>query len=383
MTRRLWAEIDLGTLRRNVREMLRYVHPSDVMAIVKADAYGHGMEAVSAACLAAGARWLGVATVGEGLALHASFPRARIALTAPFLPEEAEAIVGGRLAAFVSSMEQAQALSAAAVRMGETASIHLEVDTSLARSGVSVEEAADLAPRIARLPGIFLEGICTHFACADEDAASTERELAGFHQVRTDLARIGIKVPVAHCAASAALVTLPASRMELVRPGLLIYGILPSTPFDTEMPAVSPVLSLKSRVALVRALPAGRGVSYGHTHILQRPSRLATIPAGYGDGYPRALSNKGAVLIAGRRAPIVGRVCMDVTVVDVTDIPEAQVGSEVVLIGTQGDERITVEEIARLAGTTSHDVTTRLTQRVERVYLNGGADPDDPPVSPA
>ncbi|MGC8668582.1 MAG: alanine racemase [Chthonomonadales bacterium] len=379
MTRRLWAEVDLRAIRSNVRTVARYVHPAAVMAIVKANAYGHGMLDVSAACVAAGAQWLGVATASEGLSLRAAFPQVPIALTAPFLAEEAHAIVAGRLTPFVSDLAQAQSLSDAAARLGAVAAIHLEVDTSLARSGVDPEEAAEVAQSIAALPGIRLEGLCTHFACADEDLASTRRELACFAAIRRKLADAGMRISVAHCAASAALVGLPSSRMDLVRPGLLIYGIRPAIATQVQIPPVTPALSLKSTVALIRTVPAGRGVSYGHTHTLRRTSRLATIPVGYGDGYPRALSNRGCVLIAGRRAPILGRVCMDVTVVDVTDIPEAQVGAEVVLIGKQRSECITVEEVARMAGTTVHDITTRLTDRVDRVYLDAGAGSNDEP----
>jgi alanine racemase len=371
MTSRLWAEIDLRALQSNVRSVLRFVDPAGVMAIVKANAYGHGIEQVSAACISAGAQWLGVATVDEGLRLRALLPHVPIALTAPFLVSEAEAIVAGRLTPFLSNMEQAHALSAAAERAGQTVSVHLEVDISLTRSGVAPEEAARTAEIVSRMPGIRLEGLCTHFACADEDLAATKEELACFLDIRKRLAASDLPIPLAHCAASAALLSLPASRMDLVRPGLLIYGIRPSVPQDVPIPSITPVMTLKSAIALIRKVPAGRGVSYGHTHTLVRASRLATIPVGYGDGYPRALSNRGYVLIAGRRAPILGRVCMDVTVVDVTDIPQAEEGSEVVLIGKQGTECITVEEIAGMAGTTAHDVTTRLTSRVDRVYIGG------------
>jgi alanine racemase len=183
----------------------------------------------------------------------------------------------------------------------------------------------------------------------------------------------GFAVQIAHCANSAALLLYPASRMNLVRPGLLIYGILPPVPDDTPRPALRPALSLKSRIVLIRDMPQGYTVGYGRTHTLRRSSRIATIPVGYGDGYPRALSNCGEMLVCGRRAPIVGRVNMDVTLVDVTDIPRADIGSAVVLIGTQDEERITAEEIARRIGTTEHDVTTRLTPRVPRKYISQGA----------
>jgi alanine racemase len=369
MEDRVTAEIDLGVIRQNVAELRSHVGLRvDVMPVVKANGYGHGALEVARVAQEAGAEWFGVATVEEGVALRKALPRSHIALFAPFAHADAEEIVVNRLTPFVGDLESAQVLSLAAQRLRGAARIHLEIDTGMGRGGLLPENAGRVAGQIARMASIVVTGLNTHFPCAEDDRELTLRQLALFLRAAEAVRATDTVLPHLHCANSAALLQYPSARLNMVRPGLLVYGIVPPVSDGVALPALAPALTLKTRVAQIRSLPAGHTISYGGTHTLTRSSRVASLSVGYGDGYPRALGNRGHVLISGKRAPILGRVCMDVTLVDVTDIPQVQPGSEAVLIGSQGLQRITVEEIARLTDATEHDVVLRLTQRVKRVY---------------
>lgn len=369
MSPRAWAEVDLSAIRENtssIRAFLR--HGAQVMTVVKADGYGHGAVNVARAALESGATWLGVATVDEGVRLRESFPSARICVFAAFLHDESEEVVRNRLIPFLSDVESARVLDAEALRQDAHVEAHLEIDTGMGRSGASVDRPAELAESLASMRRLELTGLATHFPSAENDPDFTRDQLGRFIAATKAITESGLNPNILHAANSAGICAVPESHLDLVRAGLLTYGLRPDLPESIPIPAVRPALSLKARIALIRELPAGSSISYGRTHILKRSSRVATIQIGYGDGYPRELSGKGSVLVAGRRAPILGRICMDVTVADVTEIPEAREGDEAVLIGSQGREQIRVQEIARLIGTTVHDVTTRLTSRVNRVY---------------
>lgn len=369
MRSRVWAEVDLTAIRRNVEAIRALVGRGvDIMPVVKADAYGHGMMEVADAALRAGVKWLGAATVAEGVALRQRFPDTSICTFAPFSAEEAEEIARHRLTPFLSDLERARVLALAAQRLRTVARAHLEADTGMGRSGVLPDQMLRFVEQAMRMPSLLLTGLATHFPSAEDDPEFTRRQVTALQAIHAAVTSAGAPLTYVHCANSAALLCYPESRQNLVRPGLLLYGILPDVPTQVPLPPLLPALTLKTRIALLRALPAGHSISYQRTYTLARAGRIATLPVGYGDGYPRALSNVGQALVCGRRAPIVGRVCMDVTMIDVTDIPEAAVGTEVVLIGAQGSERIRVEEIARAIGTTPHDVTTRLTARVPRIH---------------
>lgn len=368
MQSRVWAEIDQAAIRGNLSAIRRYVGlRTQVMAVVKANAYGHGIVEVVRAASEAGIEWFGVATVDEGIVVRRVAPTSNIVLLSPMSPDAAGEILDRRLIPLISDLEQARAISTVAHRMRGGAQIHLEVDTGMGRSGVPADQAEAVAAILGRMSSILLRGVATHFSAAEDDPDFTQRQIQCFQQVAMGVDWVGVAIDHVHAANSAALMRFPESRFNMVRPGLLVYGIVPPVPDDVERPHVRPVLTLKSRIALTRKVPPETPVSYGHTFVTQRPSTLATIPVGYGDGYPRALGNRGRVLIGGKFAPIVGRVCMDVLVADITDIPEAAAGDTVVLIGQQGDNCIRVEEIAQLAGTTEHDITTRLTERVPRI----------------
>jgi alanine racemase len=368
-----YAEIDLDAIAHNVAALKTHVGPTvEVMAVVKANAYGHGAIQVARVALESGAGRLAVARVAEGVQLR------RAGLTCPILvmgyavPDESVAVVEHGLTATVNTPEVARAVSGRAVGLGRTATVHVKVDSGMGRFGLLPEEVVPFVDEIAGLPGLDLEGIYTHFAVADlPDKTYTRQQFATFRQVLDAVERAGHRFRVRHAANSAATLDLPETHLDAVRVGIAIYGLRPSDEVEPAVP-LRPALSLKSRVARLRTLPAGSSISYGRTFVTQRPTPVVLVPVGYGEGYHRLLSNRGAVLIGGRRAPIVGRVCMDQFVVDVSHIPGVAEGDEVVLIGAQGDQRITAEEIAGLAGTINYEVTTGLLQRIPRLFLRGG-----------
>ncbi len=370
---RSWIEVNLTALQNNVIALRAYLDPEcGILAVVKADAYGHGMEAVSRAALDAGASWLGVASVSEGALLREAGIEAPIALIGPFAPQEASEVLLASLVPAVGERGTLRALAEAKIEMEHPGfpEIHLEIETGLGRGGVLPSEAVALWREAERF-GFAVTGAMQHYAEADAETEEVNRrQLQQFFGAVEALEKAGAELELLHVGASAStLRSLPL--LSLTRLGLLMYGIRPSVPRHEFEPFLTPVLALKSRIASIRTLPAGHSISYGGTHVLSRPSRVATLPIGYGDGYPRRLSNLGSVLIAGGRAPILGRVCMDQTVVDVTDLPEALPGDEAVLIGTQGAESIRVEEIAQKIETTVHEITACLTARLPRLYFGG------------
>ena len=388
LTSRAWVEIDLEALRANVGSLRAYLGPETrLMAVVKADAYGHGLLPVAWTVEEAGAAWLGVASVSEGVTLREAGLRLPIALLCPPAPAEAETLLASRITALVGDRETLDALVAAArpaLARGESPAIHLEIDTGIGRSGLLPEQAVTFW-RAATDAGLRVTGLATHYADAENSLSDlTQWQAIRFERTLEALTAAGAVFDLIHSNNSAAALhprtrQCPGSLENMARPGLLLYGLLPAIlnvttglpdPLDTaQLPPLRPVLSLKARVATVRDLPAGHPISYGATYTLTRPSRVATVLIGYGDGYPRRLSNRGSVLLRGRRAPILGRVCMDQTVVDVTDIPGVLPGDVAVCIGTQGTARISAEEIAVLIETTEHEITTCLTARLPRLLL--------------
>ena len=368
-----WAEIDLDALAHNVRALQRHVGEQvDVIAVVKANAYGHGAAPIARAALEAGAVQLAVHRAIEGVELrHAG-------ITAPILvmgytpPDGAAMIAKWRLTPSLMTLEFAQALSAQASSSGLQIQVHVKVDTGMSRYGLLPLEVVDFLRALSGMPGITLEGLFTHFATADwADQTYARQQLDVFTDVLQAARQAGFSIPRVHAANSAAAMRLPEAHFNAVRCGIAMYGLDPSS----EWPAVfslQPVLSLKSRVSRVRELPPGSGVSYSRTYITQGKVRAALVPVGYGDGYHRSLSNQGYVLIHGQRAPLIGRVCMDQFVVDVSQISGVQQDDEVVLIGAQGGERIRAEQVAALAGTINYEVTTALLPRVARAYYQGG-----------
>ena len=372
---RAWADIDAGALAHNVTLLRRAFGPARIMAVVKADAYGHGVSLVAPLCADLGLRDFGIATPAEGAALRALLPlEATVYLLGPAFPEEAPAIVAHRLTPLLSSLETAHALSEVASALGVVADVHLDVDTGIGRAGVSLPDVPTFLRALDALPNLRLTGLATHFANADEDPA----DACGQHLVfREVLASLGERADglIVHAANSPGALNLPHGACHsLIRPGLLLYGIEPM-PGDFAARALPfrPVLSLHARVTLCRPLPAEATISYGRTYVVPPNGGVyATLGIGYGDGYPRRLSNTGHVLLRGRCAPICGRVCMDQIVVDVSRIPNVQAGDVATLIGADGGETLTAGGLAAEIGTTPHEITTCLTARVPRVLANGG-----------
>ncbi len=367
-----WAEIDLGAIAENTRAMKRWVGDRvEVIAVVKADAYGHGAIPVARTVLAAGATRLAVHRLAEGIALRQAGIEAPILVMAPLLPEEAPEAVRWRLTPTLSTPEAAQALSGLAQASGRAVPVHVEVDTGMGRAGLLPEEAVAFVQALRGMEGLILEGLYTHFATADEsDLTFVMRQLHRFEAVLATLESSGIRIPLRHTANSAAAMRFRATHFEAVRPGLALYGMRPSLEWDPPFP-LCPAMVIKSRVIRVWTLTPGESVGYGRAFVAERERRMALVPIGYGDGYPRSLSNRGAVLIRGRRAPVRGRVSMDQIVVDVTGIPEVAVGDEVVIMGRQGGAEIRAEELAAWAGTINYEITTRIAPRVPRIYRWG------------
>jgi alanine racemase len=331
-----------------------------LLAVVKADAYGHGLPQVARVLMQCGVDGFGVANLTEALAIRQlggnGWP---IILFGSALSFELEKLVEQNITATVSSLDEARQLNAVAAGQQRIHPIHVEIDTGMGRVGLFHETATEIIQAIAALPNLRLEGLCTHFPSADEDSVGTRRALELF-------LKIADCKYTRHAANSAALFNIPESHLNLVRPGLALYGIAPG---------LTPILSFKSRVAFVKDVAPGRTISYGQTFTAQHPMKIATIAAGYGDGFNRQLSNRAHVLIAGQRCPVVGRVTMDQIMVDVTDIGGVQSGDEVVLIGRQGTAQITATEVAAWAGTISWDILCGInkTGRVPRVYTGAHA----------
>jgi alanine racemase len=368
-----WAEIDLDAIAFNIRAFKRHVGEKvELIAVVKANAYGHGAIPVAEAALAAGAERLAVHRMIEGVELRKAGIQAPILIMGYTPPDGAELAATWQLTPSLMTLEFARALSARATALGLKIPVHIKVDSGMSRYGLMPEEVVEFLQSISGLPGISLEGLFTHFATADwTDQSYTRQQLSVFNQVRTETRQAGFEFPLVHAANSAAMLKLTEAHFDAVRPGIAMYGLEPSKEWAPPI-EIRPALTLKSLVSRVRLLPAGAGVSYGRTYITSQPAVAALVPVGYGDGFHRILSNKGSVLIRGRRAPILGRVCMDQFVVDVSDIPQVQQDDEVVLVGQQGEARIRAEEVAALAGTLNYEVTTALLPRVGRIYTKGG-----------
>jgi alanine racemase len=363
-----WVEIDLKAIGQNVRQIVNLVGPGvQVMAVLKADGYGHGAIKVAHTLLNNGASWLGVACAGEAIALRQAGIDSPILILGYTPPWQAREVVLHNVVATVFSGEVAAALSRAALDLGRQASVHVKVDTGMGRLGLLPSEALPFMRELQALPALQVDGIFTHMAAADEsDLSYTHWQLEQFDAVLDELRAEGLLPAHIHAANSACLLRLPASHYNMVRPGIALYGLNPSAQVACP-PGFAPALEFKCQVAQVKELPAGSFVSYGRTFCTDRPSRIAVIPVGYADGFRRAPTHWGTVLVRGQRAPIVGRVCMDQTMIDVTDIPGVRQGDEVVLIGAQGDDRITVDEVAESLGTINYEVVSQILARVPRI----------------
>ena len=361
-----WIEVDIDALESNLKALQAAVGASEVIPVVKANAYGHGIAGVSRVLEAAGVYRVAVAWLSEAILLRGSGFRGRMVVLEHVFPSQAEDVVRHDVAVTAHSRAVVDALSAAAEALGSPAAVHIKVDSGLHRFGLSVAEAVSLAEYARAAPGVTVQGVWTHMANADEvdDSFSDEQE-AVFHSALRQLSWI----PLVHAANSATLLRREGLRFNAVRSGVAMYGILPE---NTPDPGLAPVLSLKARVARVSVVEAGEGVSYGLAWRAAVDSQVALVPVGYADGWRRSLGNRGSVLIGGRRCRMIGRVCMDQFMVDVTGMTVIE-GDEVVLIGSQGRETVSVEEISALTGTISWETLAGLGSRLPRLYHRGGA----------
>jgi alanine racemase len=373
--RATWLEVDKHALENNVRQMRRRLPPGTrLMAVVKANAYGHGAVEVSKILLAAGADALAVATLGEAAELRQGGVTAPVLVLGYTPAHLLGAALDQQVTPTLFDQQSAVALNAEALRRGVIASFHLKVITGMNRLGVSPEAAPAFLAAVGQMSNLHIEGIFSHFATSDTDLGFAEVQLESFAALLRDLSGLGLRPPIAHIANSAAALRMPHAQLDMVRCGISLYGLDPDVDDTPLPPGFLPALSWKAQVAQVRYLQPGDAVSYGREFVADRPMVTAVLPVGYADGFPRRPLNWGHVLIHGRPAPILGRVCMDQCVVDVSEIAEVQTvhqGDEVVLIGRQQGAEISAAEAARRIGTINYDVVTRILPRVPRVIVDG------------
>jgi alanine racemase len=370
-----WVEIDLDALVHNVQVVRRLTGPEcRILLIVKADAYGHGAVEIAREAIRAGVHMLGVATVDEGCELRSAGIDAAILLLSPALPDEIPALLAAQLRTTVPDLSFAEKLSEAAHGLGSLAPVHVEVDTGMGRSGVLARDALEWIRQLSALPGILVEGVFTHFPVSDTDDEFTRRQGVALRALVEALRAAGITVPLVHASNTAGILRVPELRFDLVRPGGMLYGCVPHPSLEGRQ-ALRPVMSFHARLVQVRTLPPRSPISYGGDVFTCRETRLGIVPVGYGHGLSRAYSGRGSVLYEGRRIPILGRVTMDMTMIDLSSFPAAKVGDEVVLFGRQGDAEISVDEIAEKTGVIGYEVLCGISKRVVRVYRrNGGVE---------
>ena len=374
-TRRVYAKVDLDAIASNMKAMKALLpEQTGMLGVVKADAYGHGAVPVARA-IEPYVSGFAAATAEEAVQLRKAGLKGLILVLGVPFPEDFEDLIRWEIRPAVFEWEQAKELSRLALLCHKVLPIHLAVDTGMSRIGMKPgEEALELVKRVSCLEGIRIEGIFTHFSRADEkDLSCTEEQLKAFEAFDRQLREQGIRIPLRHCSNSAAIVGgLSSNQLELCRAGIALYGLYPSGEVRKDLAALTPALELISCVSCLRDIGPGTAVSYGGTFVADRPMRIATIPVGYGDGYPRSLSGKGAVLIHGQRAPILGRICMDQFMVDVSHIPDVRNFDEAVLLGFQGGEHISAEEIAEASGGFHYEILCGLNKRIPRVYIREG-----------
>ena len=380
-----WAEVDLDAIAANIRALKGMLDPEcRLMAVVKADGYGHGSTEVARTALKHGAENLAVARLSEGVQLRQD------GITAPILvfgyapPGNLHRFLEHDLTPTVYSVATARAYSKILSNSGRNLSIHIKIDSGMGRLGFLPDkwETGDLTladdkhlierlQSIANLDNISIEGVYTHFAAADSaDKAYSEKQICQFRSILEQLKSAGTEFEIRHAANSAATIELPDTHLDMVRPGISIYGFYPSDEVDKSLISLTPAMTLKTRIIQLKRVPAGFSISYGMTYTTDRPTTIATVPLGYADGYNRKLSSTGHMLVRGKRVPIVGRVCMDLTMLDVGSVPDVEMEDEVVAFGKQGDAEISADEVAATLCTINYEIVSSLTARVPKVYVN-------------
>lgn len=374
LLRPTWVEVNLDHVAYNMQAIRRLIKPgTEVMAVVKGDDCGHGAVEIAQTVLQNGASCLAVAIPDEGIELRRAGIVAPILVLGNIFPEHAKLVVVHDLIPTVYSRPLAEALSREAVSTGKTIKIHIKIDTGMGRIGVPAgEEAVSFVKEVVKLPGLQVEGVFTHFAKADyRDKSYTYQQFAKYMTVIEALKKQGIEVPKKHVANSATIIDLPEMHLDMVRTGILVYGLYPSDEVHKERVHLRPALEWKTRLSEIKKVPPGTAISYGCIYITKGEEVIGTLPVGYADGFTRMLTGKAEVLIRGRRVPVVGRICMDQCMIRVDDF-KPEIGEEVVLIGRQGDEYISVEELAEKIGTFKSEILCSISRRVPRVYYSGG-----------
>ncbi len=373
---RIQADIDLDAFAFNLESIKNNLkEDTKIITVLKADGYGHGALPLAREAVKDPRVWgVAVATVEEAEELRQGGIRKPLLILGYTYEENYEQIAREEFRPAVFKLSMARKLSQAAVKNNTVVNVHIKIDTGMSRIGYrDLETAVPEIMEISRLPGIRIEGLFTHFARADEKKTDPAYvQFRKFQEFQKALEAQGLEIPICHCSNSAGIIRMPEANLNAVRAGVILYGLYPSEDVEKEPVPLKPVMELKSHIAYIKTVEAGVQISYGGTFTTQRETRVATIPVGYADGYARGLSNKGSVLIRGKRAPILGRICMDQFMVDVTDIPQAQELDEVVLLGRSGDEQITMEELGELSGRFNYEFACCISKRVPRIYFKGG-----------
>lgn len=369
--RPVWAEINLDNLAHNIREVKRVVRPDTIItAVIKADGYGHGAVQIGKTLLENGADRFAVATLSEAIQLRKVYQDTPILILGYTPNESAEEVIKFNIIQTVYTYEQAQYFSKKAQKMKKTITLHIKIDTGMSRIGMQVkEETIETIGKIIKLPNVFVEGIFTHFAVADEkDKCFTNKQAEKFDYICKGLENIGVDIPIKHISNSAGIIDLPNMNYDMVRPGIMLYGLYPSDDVNKDKVDLRQVMTLKSRISHVKEVEEGRGVSYGLIYKTKQRTKIATIPIGYADGYTRLLTKKAEVLVKGKRVPVVGRICMDQCMIDVGNL-DVKVGDEVILFGNDGENSITIDEIAKKLGTINYEIVCMISKRIPRIYI--------------
>ncbi|MFZ5944424.1 MAG: alanine racemase [Bacillota bacterium] len=371
-SRPVWAEVDLGAIKNNVQEIRRLVGQRTIMAVVKANAYGHGAFEVSKACLAAGADRLAVAILNEGEYLRRRGIESAIMVLGWTPPEDYPRALENDIILTIYNLKEAEELNKIAARIGKTAKVHLKVDTGMGRIGFTFNDKnVNAVNQILNLQNLFIEGIFTHFAKADErDKSYTYLQLERFIEFIAKVEKqSGYKFPIKHAANSAAIIDIPDAHLDMVRPGIILYGLQPSDQVNLAKINLRAALSLKARASRIERVPEGTSISYGGIFTTSRETILAALPIGYADGYTRLLTGKGEVLYNSKRFPIIGKICMDQCMVDITDSPQIRTDDDFILLGQNGNNCISADEIGEKLGTINYEVVCMISARVPRVYI--------------
>ncbi len=373
---RVCARIDLDAIEYNMERMKENIHPkTSMLAVIKTDGYGHGALQISGLLEDKDYIWgYATATIEEALALRRGGRKKPILVLGCIFPDSIDQAIENEVRITTYTLEAAKFISERAKALGKSAYVHIKLDTGMSRLGFLItEESVETIAEISKLPGLIPEGMFTHFAKSDEtDKTFTQKQFENYIWMKEQLQELDVTFPYYHCSNSAGIIDLPEVNLDLVRAGISIYGLYPSEEIKKDQVPLKPALELVSHVAHVKWVPEGTPVSYGGTFVTKKTTKVATIPVGYGDGYPRTLSNKGYVLVKGKKAPILGRVCMDQFMVDVTDIEDISFGDTVTLVGYNGGEHLPVEVLSDLSGRFNYEFVCDLGKRIPREYIRHG-----------